>query len=317
MGNIVPPTDSRSQIPFPSPADSDEPARGLAKDAMRFLKGSNEERLEALLELLRELELNFDLEEVANPRRTRDPRPNGQNVLVSLGTGSEEIVVGAHFDAAYLPDGSLSPGMVDNAAAAVILAQVAHSLRDQAFRRCIRFVWFDLEEAGMRGSQCFLGARPARPVRAMINLDNVAYGDTLIYGPAGSDDELPSLVREACATHSVGCIDFPRFPAGDERPFVSAGIPAISLALVRKLDAHQMWLLLNGGLHSGLEVGFTPEILRTIHSPHDVPARLEPDAMAKVSSIVISVLQWLDSRAGRLPPGSVHEVPRPVIAAER
>jgi Peptidase family M28 len=45
-----------------------------------------------------------------------EPRSQGRNLVVSLGAGHEHIVIGAHYDAVRLSDGSLSHGAVDNAA---------------------------------------------------------------------------------------------------------------------------------------------------------------------------------------------------------
>jgi Zn-dependent M28 family amino/carboxypeptidase len=48
---------------------------------------------------------------------------------VTFGAGPELVVIGAHYDAARLPDGSLSRGAVDNAASSVMLVRVAEALR--------------------------------------------------------------------------------------------------------------------------------------------------------------------------------------------
>ena len=47
----------------------------------------------------------------------------------------------------------------------------------------IRIVFFDMEEFGLLGSAQFVQAHRERPMRAMVNLDVNAFGDTLIFGP--------------------------------------------------------------------------------------------------------------------------------------
>ena len=53
----------------------------------------------------------------------------------------------------------------------------------------MRIVFFDMEELGLLGSAEFVQAHRDRPMRAMVNLDVNAFGDTLIFGPrAGAND---------------------------------------------------------------------------------------------------------------------------------
>src|SRR5687768_7951964 len=85
---------------------------GPTADAARLDRLSNAERLEALTALLRERGLEFEVQAFPNERKEKDSREQGQNLIVTIGSGPRDIVIGAHFDAARLQDGSLSHGMV-------------------------------------------------------------------------------------------------------------------------------------------------------------------------------------------------------------
>ena len=76
---------------------------------------------------------------------------------MTIGTGTESIVVGAHYDAVRLPDGTLSRGAVDNAASSVILVRLAEALRTVDLPRQVKLIWFDMEELGLIGSRRYLG----------------------------------------------------------------------------------------------------------------------------------------------------------------
>ena len=77
---------------------------GLVEDAARLNQPSNAARLEALQALLRSRRVNFELQPFANDRQARDSRAQGQNVVVTAGSGPRDLVVGAHFDAVALPN---------------------------------------------------------------------------------------------------------------------------------------------------------------------------------------------------------------------
>ena len=80
---------------------------------------------------------------------------------------------------------------------------------------------------------------------------------------------LHQALTRVCAARDYACLRLTAFPASDDRSFQAAGIPSISMAVLPALEAHQVWLLLNGGKESGLTAGFVPAILRTIHTPAD------------------------------------------------
>ena len=52
--------------------------------------------------------------------------------------------------------------------------------------------------------------------------------------------------------------------------------------------------MLNAGEHAGIERGFEPEVLQTIHTPADQPEKLDPRALAIAYSAVADLLRRLD-----------------------
>ena len=89
-------------------------------------------------------------------------------------------------------------------------------------------------------------------------------------------------------------MELPNFPQGDDRSFQAAKIPNLSLAILPALEAHQLWLLLHGGTESGMEKGFVPAILKTIHTSEDTSEKLDAAAMTRISDAVVSLVTELD-----------------------
>lgn len=262
------------------------PASDSFDDARRIAAAkTNEERFDALTAMLHARNLAFSVQRftLAQPRR-REPRTEGRNIIVTIGAGPEPVVVGAHYDAVRLPDGTLSAGAVDNAASSVILVRLADALREDDLSRPVKVIWFDMEELGLIGSRRYLTAYGTDRPAAMLNLDVNGYGDTVLYGPSERDESrgLRRHLLNVCAAQVRTCIPFPVMPPGDDRPFVEAGIPTLSIASLPASDAHQLWLMMNNQQHSGLTPDYMPPILRTIHTPADTPARVDGRTMNRM-----------------------------------
>jgi len=286
----------------PSRAAEQPSGATIKATAVRLLQPTNAGRLEQLQTILREQSLAFELQTVPNPKKRSDNRSEGQNILVNSGEVQREpvMLVGAHFDAATLADGRLSGGMVDNAASVAVLVHLAAALKSEPLRHPVRFMFFDLEEQGLVGSRHFASSPAKAGVAAMINVDTLQGGDTVIYGPAGDvgHERLYREMRAVCAAANFGCLEFPRFPPSDDVTFRAAGVSSISLAVLPRIEAHQLWLMLNAGQQSGLEAGFVPDVLRTIHTPADQPDKLDPQALAIAYRALADLLRRLDQDQG-------------------
>ena len=268
-------------------------------EARRLVRPSNDERVDVLLEMLEQRGLPYAVESFPGIGAEDDPRAEGRNLVVSFGDGTPEVIVGAHIDSRRPPSGELSDAMVDDGAGVVVLLHVADALRNVPLDRRVRIVFFDMEEIGLVGSRAFVASLDAAEVAAMINVDVVGYGDTLLYGPqATSPDGSPAhLLQQACARRGMPCVGMPGMPPGDDRSFLQAGIPAVSLAVVTAEEVHRLWLFLHGDLPDDLRGSLAPEALRIIHTERDTAELLEPAAMTRAFHTVTDVV--LDLAAAR------------------
>jgi Zn-dependent M28 family amino/carboxypeptidase len=286
-----------ANMPAPAVVPTAPLAADVVADARSLDQPSNAARVEAVQALLRRRGLPFTLQTFPNTSRQRDPREQGTNVIVDLpGPAGPEIIVGAHLDAVALKAGGHSHGMVDNGAGVVVLVRAAEALRARRLRHRVRIVFFDMEEIGLAGSRHFASVVDKAGVAAMVNVDIAGYGDTILSGAAPGAESLRQSLARVCAARNYACIAFPSLPNSDDRSFQAAGIPAISLAVLPALEAHQIWLLLNGGKESGLTPGFAPAILRTIHTPEDTADKLTPQGMTLIYDTVVALVLELDAR---------------------
>ena len=227
----------------------------------------------------------------------RQPAAIGRNLIVTVGEGSRDIVVGAHYDAVRLRDGAIVGGAVDNGAASVVLTRVAGTLTGRELAHRVRVVLFDLEESGLLGSRAYLENEDPGRIAAMVNADVVAGSGALMYGPTSHDgnETVYRSLRVACAATGLPCIGFPRYPPSDDRNFQAAGVPNVSLAMNAPVAAHQMWLVLNAGAEAGLREGFVPEVFRVIHTAEDTIERVDETSMNQLHDLLVALVLELDA----------------------
>jgi len=261
---------------------------------------SNSGRRDALEAMLSDLGVPYSVEPFAIAPQNDYPRTDGANLVVTIDPPTDvrvggDIVVGAHYDAAWIGDGMLSRGAVDNAASVVILAYLARGLTDLGLEHRIRIVFFDMEEIGLVGSRQFLSAHPGDQIRAAVNLDVNGYGDTVFYGPSSAtgNGELYEVMRENCVREDLPCMEFPLYPASDYRSFQVAGIPNISLSVLPGAEAGDLFRFLNGP--AGERPSDTPAILERIHSPLDTSALVEAEALELGLRSLTRYLESLDA----------------------
>jgi len=264
-------------------------------DVTRLGAATNEGRFDALTALLTERKLPFEVEPFTIEPRKGDSRTAGRNIVVTIAGRDPEIVVGAHYDAVRMQDGTFSKGAVDNGASVIVLVRVAEALSKTRPRQRVRIVFFDMEELGLLGSARYARDHRARKTRAMVNLDVNAFGDTVIFGPRGaSNGAALEGLRSACMDVVGRCLEFPEMPPSDDQSFQQASVPAVSMAMMSETEAHQLWLYVNARKTSGLQSGFAPQLLRTIHTPADAPSLVEPRALAEAYRTVLALLARLD-----------------------
>ena len=274
----------------PSPA----PPEGLVDDVRKLESAeTNDARFDVLSAMLRGRNLTFTVEPFTIEKPIgREPRTEGRNVVVSIGEGTEELVIGAHYDAVRLPDGTLSKGAVDNAASTVMLVRLAEAVKAEKLPLRLKIVWFDMEELGLVGSQHYAAAHPADKPLAMLNFDINGYGDTVIFGqPQGS--AFPAMDRAmgtACVTEGIDCLRS-RMPPGDDRTFGKAGVPTLSIGVLSAIEAHQAWLTFNAGAKSGLAPGSPLPIMTIIHHAADTIDKVDGATVERQARLAVTLVR--------------------------
>lgn len=276
-----------------SSALAQAPADPLAAAVAAYVQPNNAERLAVLQQQIRAAGFTPQVETFAG----RDG-VEGSNVAFTIGNGARELLLVAHYDAVKLSDGTLSHGIVDNAASVVAVIEAAKKLRGQRLRHRVRVILFDQEELGLIGARRWIEAHGLANVAAVVNSDVAGYGDTMMYGLNNGAQSafVVRAVREVCAERALTCMSYPNYPPSDDRAFSAAGAPVVSLGFQDEVGAHQMWLAFNAR-ESGLAPGFTPKVFTTIHSTADTMALLDPKTVALAAESYAAVIARLDRAA--------------------
>lgn len=229
-----------------------------------------------------------------NPAQ-KSPRIVGRNVGAWL-EGSdpqlreELIVIGTHFDHLGVRNGAVYRGADDNASGTAMMLEVARQLTasKQRPKRSIVFVGFDLEEQLLWGSRWFVAHPPFELDRVKLFLTADMIGRSL------GDLPLPTIfvMGSEHAPRLKTLLDAVGAPRGLE--VARLGIDLIGV----RSDYGPFWnekipfLFFSTGEH--------PDY----HSPRDVPEKLDFDKVARVSSLVLKLVevvanaetapQWID-----------------------
>ena len=269
----------------------------LRAQVAAFVQPSNEARTAVVVAQLRAAGFEPTIETFTGGNG-RTGEMEGRNVVVTLGDGPREILLTAHYDAVKLRDGTMSHGVVDNAASVVGLIEAAKILRGKALNHRIRIILFDQEELGLIGARKWIEAHGLANIAAVVNSDVAGYGDTMMYGQNNGPQSafVTRAVQELCAERAMQCVGFPVYPPSDDRAFSAAGAPVVSLGFQDEIGAHQMWLAFNGGEANGLAEGFVPQVFRLIHSAEDTMDKVDPATVALAGATYAALVERLDAQ---------------------
>ena len=256
---------------------------------------TNAERLAVLTGQLDAAGLDYEIQTFEGGARGQPM--TGSNVVVTLGEGERDLLLTAHYDAVVLQSGELADGLVDNAASTVALIQAAKVLRDRDLNHRVQIIFFDQEELGLIGASRWIEANGTDRVAAVVNSDVAAFGDALMYGENNGERSafVLSALREECADRALTCVGFPVYPPSDDRAFIAAEVPVVSIGFQNRVGAHQMWLAFNGGENPGLAQGFVPEVFQLIHSEGDVIEAVDPATVALAAEVYADLITRLDA----------------------
>ena len=269
----------------------------LRAQVAAFVQPSNEARAAVVVAQLRAAGFEPTVETFTGGNR-QTGEMEGRNVVVTIGEGPREILLTAHYDAVKLRDGTMSHGVVDNAASVVGVIEAAKILRTKNLNHRIRIVLFDQEELGLIGARKWIEAHGLTNVAAVVNSDVAGYGDTMMYGQNNGPQSasITRAVQELCAERALQCVGYPMYPPSDDRAFSAAGAPVVSLGFQDEVGAHQMWLAFNGGETNGLAEGFVPRVFQLIHSAEDTMDKVDPATVALAGATYAAVIERLDAQ---------------------
>lgn len=262
--------------------------------AEALIKTSNAERLDVLKAQLDAAQMAYTLHHFEGGNARTGPMA-GTNIVLSIGEGSSDIVITAHYDAVVLRDGAFSHGVVDNAGGTLAVIEAARSLKTRAtdLDHRIVVVLTDQEELGLIGARKWLEQADKDRIAAVVNVDVAAYGQTVMYGLNNGEAslDLVKTLRHHCADTATDCeAFFPVYPPSDDRVFSAAEIPVLSLGVQTATGARQMWLAFNGGEDNGLREGFVPDVFQNIHTHEDRIDKLQGDDVAQFSRFVAGLV---------------------------
>ena len=232
----------RASGPFaPVPAarvDGFDSARAFALIRRQLAVGqrpTGSPQLRALAERLRPLLPGGRFEDVPG-------HPGLRNIVGVLPGRRPAIVVGAHYDSEFHPEGFV--GANDSAAGTAAVIELARDVRARPRppgAREVRFVLFDGEEEpprstdfladALRGSKAYVRAHK-REVGAMVLLDYIANKGLRLPREGSSSPALWARLRAAAARVGVGAVFPPRVQVtilDDHTPFLHADSRAIDL----------------------------------------------------------------------------------------
>lgn len=154
---------------------------------------------------------------------------SGQNAVVTLkGKSNETVVLGAHYDKT-----NSGCGAIDNWTGIVILANLYRELRSKDNEKSYKFVAFDKEEKGLKGSRAMAEMIPDSEREnycAMINFDSFGFSETWALEDI-SDRKLIDLARTVAKERNASfSIKEFKGASSDSKSFREIGVPAITLS---------------------------------------------------------------------------------------
>ena len=148
----------------------------------------------------------------------------------------EYIIIGAHIDHVGSQGGKIIfPGANDNASGSAAVLQIAQTYFKAKLKtkRSILFVLFACEEHNLDGAK-YLAEHlniPIEKVIAMINLDCIAFGDSIQIGGGKSAPLLYKLAQELDSKYTQQLTNKTWYGGGaDAQPFFDKGIPTLYFA---------------------------------------------------------------------------------------
>ncbi len=214
------------------------------------------------------------------------------NVIAELpGAGSEAVVVGAHYDAAFA-------AADDDTSGVAVLVELARVLRGRSLERTVRFVGFDLEELGAVGSTSYARSVDPAEVATMISLDGVGIS-------APTQPSLPGIPLPSTGDFLLAIANEPsvelgasvrvlsrELQLGPAEVLVAAGdgsAPLLGVYGIGSGDRSPFWVR---GIPAILLCDTQPIRTRRYHTPEDDVAGLDPEFLSRSARIAAGTVAY-------------------------
>ncbi|MGM0497482.1 MAG: M20/M25/M40 family metallo-hydrolase, partial [Bacteroidota bacterium] len=166
---------------------------------------------------------------------------NVVGMLPAQNQTDEYIVLGAHLDHVGGQAGEVYfPGANDNASGVASMLELARVLStEKPQKRSIIFIAFAAEESGLEGSQYFVEHSPVdiNKIHAMLNMDCVGHGDSVVVGGGKSFPGLYEKVKKEDSLMKSMMVDRTwRGGGADATPFFEEGVSTLYFATKNSYD---------------------------------------------------------------------------------
>jgi len=197
---------------------------------------------------------------------------NVVGMLPAKNQTDEYIVLGAHLDHVGGQAGEVYfPGANDNASGVASMLEAARVLsKGKPQKRSIIFIAFAAEESGLEGSSYFVNHSPVDldNIHAMLNMDCVGHGDSVVVGGGKSAPDLYELVKKEDTLMKSMMIDRTwRGGGADATPFFEKGVSTLYFA--------------------------TKNSYKHLHLPSDKPQTLNKELHTYVTDLVFQATEKL------------------------
>jgi peptidase M28-like protein/type IX secretion system substrate protein len=225
-------------------------------------------------------------------------------------TETDTYIIDGHFDS--VDD---SPGADDNGSAVAGLLEAMRILAPYQFKKSIKFIGFDLEEAGLVGSIYHVGTEGIKPnenIAGVFNFEMIGYYDDSPNSqslPFGFDVLYPNVYAAIEADQfrgnfvtNVGIVDYPELAASYENA-AAAYVPELKVVTIL---APEGWVALTPDLgrsdHAAFWLEGHPALMLTdgsefrypyYHSPNDTLGNLDFTFMSNVVKATVAAVAEL------------------------
>jgi len=177
---------------------------------------------------------------------------------------NEYLIIGAHLDHVGKQGDVIFPGANDNASGSAAVLEIAKIFKKNKItpKRSVIFALFASEEQGLNGAEFMANNLPVdeNKITAMLNLDCIAYGDSIQVGNGKSAPHLWSLAKSINDSGIKFMVDETWQGGGaDAGPFHNKGIPALYFASIYSYE--------------------------NIHTIYDTPESLNPGILEKITRL--------------------------------